>query len=148
MAHTLRTRQGKHTNRTAKSPRNFRTFSGDGYVAQLMGELDRAAISLRLAQARVEVGLTQAELAELLSIHFRSVQNYESPRERRIPFDLLDHWAQITGRTKEWLLHGDQPRIVADDRLEAIEERLERLEAGLLRVEEILRDLSNEVAKL
>jgi transcriptional regulator with XRE-family HTH domain len=148
MVHTVRTRQGSHTDRTSKVSRKLHSFRGDGYLAQLMGELDRAAISVRLAQAREEVGLTQVELAELLQVHFRSVQNYESPRERRIPFDLLDRWAQVTGRPKEWLLHGDEPRIVADDRLQAIEERLERLEAGLLRVEEILREVSNDVAKL
>jgi transcriptional regulator with XRE-family HTH domain len=126
----------------------MRTFRSDGYLAQLMGELDRAAISLRLAQARAEVALTQSEMAELLTAHLRSIQNYESPKKHVIPFDRLEQWAQITGRTKEWLLHGDQPRIVADDRLQAIEERLERLEAGLLRVEQILRELATDVAKL
>ena len=105
-----------------------------------MGELDRAAISVRLAQARAEVGLSQVEMAELLSVHFRSIQNYESPRMHAIPFDRLDRWAQISGRPKEWLLHGDEPRIVADDRLEAIEEELRRISVGLERLEDLLRN--------
>jgi transcriptional regulator with XRE-family HTH domain len=145
---TIPARQDLRTNRTLKSPRKVRTFSSDGYLVQLMGELDRAAISLRLAQARAEVALTQSEMAELLTAHLRSIQNYESPKKHVIPFDRLEQWAQITGRTKEWLLHGDQPRIVADDRLQALEERLDGLEAGLLRLEQILRELSNDVAKL
>jgi transcriptional regulator with XRE-family HTH domain len=141
----MRTRQGSHTDRTSKVSRKLHSFRGDGYLAQLMGELDRAAISVRLAQAREEVGLTQVELAELLQVHFRSVQNYESPRERRIPFDLLDRWAQVTGRPKEWLLHGDEPRIVADDRLQAIEDELARVTAGLERLELLLREIDKEL---
>ena len=140
MAHTESTRQGLHTNRTANLSRKLRTLPADGYLAQLMGELDRAAISVRLAQAREEVGLTQAEMAELLTVHFRSVQNYESPKKHALPFDRLDRWAQITGRPKEWLLHGDEPRIVADDRLEAIEEQLRRVTVALERLEDLLRD--------
>jgi transcriptional regulator with XRE-family HTH domain len=147
MVHTVRTRQGSHTDRTSKVSRKLHSFRGDGYLAQLMGELDRAAISVRLAQAREEVGLTQVELAELLQVHFRSVQNYESPRERRIPFDLLDRWAQVTGRPKEWLLHGDEPRIVADDRLQAIEDELARVTAGLERLEQLLREIDKEITR-
>jgi transcriptional regulator with XRE-family HTH domain len=76
-----------------------------------MAELDRAAISVRLAESRDEAGLTQEEMAEALQrdgtpLHWRSVQNYESPKIDRVPWDLLDQWARITGTTKEWLLHG------------------------------------------
>lgn len=144
--HTVSTRQDSHTHRTSNTPRKVRTFPGDGYLAQLMGEIDRAAISLRLAQARAEVALSQSEMAELLTVHFRSVQNYESPKKHVIPFDRLEQWAQITGRSKEWLLHGDEPRIVADDRLQGIEEQLERLGAAVERVEDLLRELDKEIA--
>ena len=107
-----------------------------------MGEIDRAAISLRLAQARAEVALSQPEMAELLTMHWRSIQNYESPRMRVIPFDRLEQWAQITGRTKEWLLHGDEPRIVADDRLQEIEDELRRLATAVERFEDLLREIN------
>jgi transcriptional regulator with XRE-family HTH domain len=77
-----------------------------------MAELDRAAISVRLGQARDQAGIKQTELADALQrdgepLHFRTVQNYESPKNPRVPWDLLDQWATITGTTKEWLLHGD-----------------------------------------
>jgi transcriptional regulator with XRE-family HTH domain len=144
----LYAQKAQRTKSVPKSPRKLRTFHSDAYLAQLMGELDRAAISVRLAQARAEVALSQSEMAELLTVHLRSVQNYESPKVNVIPFDRLEQWAQITGRTKEWLLHGDQPRIVADDRLEAIEEELRRVTAGLDRLEEILHDMNKELARL
>jgi transcriptional regulator with XRE-family HTH domain len=92
-----------------------------------MGELDRAAISLRLARAREEAGFTQAEMAELLTVHFRSIQNYESPKQHVVPFDRLNEWAHLTGRPKEWFLYGDEPSVAADDRLQAIEEELRAL---------------------
>jgi transcriptional regulator with XRE-family HTH domain len=108
-----------------------------------MAELDRAAISVRLRQARDDVGLTRPEMAELLTVHFRSIENYESPQKHVIPFDRLDEWAQITGRTKEWLLHGDEPRVMADDRLGMIEERLERVVAELQALREVVESLSS-----
>jgi transcriptional regulator with XRE-family HTH domain len=140
MPHTIRTRQRLHTSPAAKNLRNMRTFRADGYLAQLMGELDRAAISLRLAQARDEAGFTQPEMAELLIVHFRSIQNYESPKKHVLPFDRLDEWAKITGRTKEWLLHGDDPIVMGDDRLEAIEEELRRITSELAALRRLLKE--------
>lgn len=117
-------------------------------MSQLMSEIDRAAISLRLAQARAEVGLTQSEMAELLTAHLRSIQNYESPKVHVIPFDRLEQWGQITGRTKEWLLHGDAPQIVADDRLAALEEQLTGVREQLKWIEGLLREMGKELARL
>ena len=119
----------------------MRTFRTDGYLAQLMGELDRAAISVRLGQSRDEAGLTQPEMGELLSVHFRTVQNYESPKEHVVPFDRLDEWARITGRPKEWLLHGDDPVVLGDDRLGAIERELQQLGE---RLDQVLAELRAE----
>lgn len=106
MTHTSDTRQGLHTIRAATKTRTVRTFDSASYLAALMAELDRAAISLRLAESREQAGLTQEELADLLDLHFRSVQNYESPKVDRIPWDKLDEWAKVTATTKEWILHG------------------------------------------
>jgi transcriptional regulator with XRE-family HTH domain len=74
-----------------------------------MAELDRAAISVRLKQAREEAGLTQPELGDALDPprHWRTIQNYEDPKLGRVPWDALGQWARVTGKTKEWLLHGD-----------------------------------------
>jgi predicted XRE-type DNA-binding protein len=80
-----------------------------GYLHSLMAELDRAAISLRLGESLKTAGITQQEMADLLHVHKRSVEDYTSPRITTIPFDRLDEWARLAGTSKEWLLHGDQP---------------------------------------
>jgi transcriptional regulator with XRE-family HTH domain len=103
-----------------------------------MAELDRAAISRRLRIARDEVGLSRVEMAELLVLHWRTIENYESPKHRVVPFDRLEEWARITGRTKEWLLHGDEPMVSADDRLSAIEETLERVVVQLQALQDLI----------
>jgi transcriptional regulator with XRE-family HTH domain len=143
----LHARKAQRTDPASQKPRKVRTFSNDAYLAKLMGELDRAAIAVRLAQARQEVGLTQSEMAELLTAHLRSIQNYESPKVHVIPFDRLEQWAQITGRTKEWLLHGDEPLIVADDRLAAIEDELRRIRDELKWLGELIRGVSSELTR-
>lgn len=138
----LHTDKHVHINPEAKRTRKVRTFPANGYPGLHMNEIDRAAIAGRLRQARAEVALTQVEMAELLTVHYRTVQTWESPKITAIPFDQLDQWAQITGRTKEWLLHGDEPRIVADDRLQEIEDELRRLATAVERFEDLLRELN------
>lgn len=118
-----------------------------------MAELDRAQISARLAASREEAGLTQAEMAELLQVHFRSVQNWESPKVETVPWDRIDEWARATGRTKDWLLHGhdqiDWGAEAAAD-LRAIREGLEQVDrkidvadvpGRLVAIEASIRDL-------
>jgi transcriptional regulator with XRE-family HTH domain len=79
------------------------------HIRSLMAELDRARISERLGLARKQAGLNQKEMAELLNVSKRSVEDWERPVIPRVPFDRLDEWAQITGVTKVWILHGDAP---------------------------------------
>jgi len=124
-----------HREPSATSSRNVRTFRGGAYVARLMAELDRAAISLRIAEARKQrAGLTQPELAELLEppVHWRTVQEWEAPNGT-VPWDRLDQIGRITGVTKEWLLHGEAQVAagVFEERLERIERVLEELVARL-----------------
>lgn len=112
-----------------------------------MGELDRAAICQRIGHAREEAGLTQPELAELLhpSVHWRTVQTWESVKQPRVPWDRLDEIARVTGKTKEWLLHGDTDveahagfdRVLA--RLGSVEALVEANRASLVELLEILR---------
>ena len=80
-----------------------------------MAELDRAAISLRIAEARDKrAGLTQPELADIIGVHWRTVQDWESPKNPTVPWDRLGEIAEATGLTKEWLLHGDPPKPPAN----------------------------------
>lgn len=127
------TRHRKASATTGTTPRKF---SGGAYVARLMAELDRAAISLRIAEARKQrAGLTQPELSELLEppVHWRTVQEWESPENGTVPWDRLDQIARITGVSKEWLLHGAEQASGAPvhERLERIERVLEELVARL-----------------
>jgi transcriptional regulator with XRE-family HTH domain len=85
-----------------------------------MAELDRAAISLRIAEAREQAGLTQPELADLLEVHWRTVQEWESPRKDVVPWKRLDEIARAAGVTRDWLLHGDAPRESPDRVLEEL----------------------------
>jgi len=103
------------------------TFSGGAYVAHLMAELERAAISARIKQARTEAGMTQPELADAVSVHWRTVQQWESGSAKTIPFDRLGEIAAVTATTKTWLLHGE--REGEADGLALIESRLQSLEA-------------------
>lgn len=118
-----------------------------------MAELDRAAISLRLGESREQAGLTQPEMAEALtrrrhgedeSLHWRTVQNYESPKKAVIPWDLLDQWARITGVTKTWLLHGTDGGELTPEMVE----RLEAAIAGLAEEARHLRELSAQQEQL
>jgi transcriptional regulator with XRE-family HTH domain len=90
-----------------------------------MSELERAAICARIRQARIEAGLTQEELADLLHVRQRTIHNYETDR---VPWRMIGKIAEITGRSSEWLLHGDSftPSSSADDVAE-LRREVERL---------------------
>ena len=114
------------------------------YLARLLEDMDRAAISTRLKAAREEAGVTQEEMADILSVHVRSIQDYERPSLKTVPFDRLDEWAAATGKTKTWLLQGDE--AVESDRLANLEARLESvagalelLEKGQARILDVLQ---------
>jgi transcriptional regulator with XRE-family HTH domain len=112
-----------------------------------MAELSRAGIAQRIATAREQAGLSQPELADLMHVHYRTIQDWESPKKQVTPWDSLDDIAQITGVERDWLLHGDtQPpsaeslatRLAAleakvTDGFEAIEVAIERLASQLQR---------------
>lgn len=77
--------------------RTFRTFL-------LLMELEPDRIRARLRQARKETGLSQADLAELLGVHKRTIENYENVR---VPWDHLNDYARLTNRPVEWFLYGE-----------------------------------------
>lgn len=81
---------------TTKS-RTFRTFL-------LLMELEPEKIRARLRQARKETGLSQQELAELLNVHKRTIENYENVR---VPWDHMNEYAKVTNRPVEWFLYGE-----------------------------------------
>jgi transcriptional regulator with XRE-family HTH domain len=81
------------------------------YLHELMARINRAAIKLRLKESLAQSGLKQHEMADILHVHVRSVEDYVSPKNNTVPFDRLDEWGAATGVSTEWLLHGDAAPI-------------------------------------
>lgn len=115
--------------------RKVRTFRGGEYVAALMAELSRAAIAQRISRARKQAGLTQHELADVMHVHYRTVQDWESVRKEATPWDRLDELAAVTGVTRNWLLHGEDEEAVPD--AESILRRLALLEETVARADDV-----------
>lgn len=110
----------------ATDARKVRTFRGGDLVADLMAELSRVGIAQRIASARKQAGLNQRELADVMGVHWRTVQDWESPRKETTPWDRLDELGAVMDVTKDWLLHGDRD-VVPD--AGGLAHRLESLEA-------------------
>lgn len=121
----------------ATTSRKVHTFRGGEYVAALMAELSRAAIAQRIATARKQAGLDQPELADLMHVHFRTIQDWESPKKQATPWDRLDELAAVTDVTKDWLLHGERVEVVAD--APSILLRLAKLEETVARADDVQR---------
>lgn len=75
---------------------------------QDVAELERSAIARRIKQARQEAGLSQPEMADALGVIARTYQNYESVSQPRVPWGSMNEIAAVTGKTTEWLIHGDR----------------------------------------
>jgi transcriptional regulator with XRE-family HTH domain len=118
-------------NRSLTATAPARNVRADAFVAQMqstdraafaraierqdMAELERAAIASRIKEARKEAGLSQPEMAAALDVIPRTYQNYESVSNPRTPWGLLNQIATVTGKTTEWLIHGERqsaPRLV------------------------------------
>ncbi len=92
-----------------------------------MTELDRAAITGRIAKAREESGLKQHELADVMDVHVRTVQNWESKAHPIVPWERLGEIADVTGVSREWILRGEHEEGAVSR--ESLLSRLEDLEA-------------------
>lgn len=131
----------------ATTSRKVHTFSGGEYVAALMAELSRAAIAQRIADAREQSGLTQPELADVMHVHYRTVQDWESPKKSTTPWDRMDELAAVTGVTKAWLLHGEDAAEAGDvgslaRRLGELEGLVEQTREDVGEALELLRQLA------
>lgn len=103
------------------------TFSSARYLASLMAELDRAAISTRIREARKQAGFrNRNDIADLLHVHPRTIEDWENAKHQNVPWDRLDEIARVTGVSREWLLHGEPEE--AEDELMAIRSQLQAIE--------------------
>ena len=92
----------------SRKRRNVRNFNPvDAKQAKEIGR--------RIQLARKETGgMTQLQLADLLNVTGRSVQDYE--RGKTVPWKHFERLEEITGRPLRWFLHGDEsPVHVARD---------------------------------
>jgi DNA-binding transcriptional regulator YiaG len=128
----------QHRNAVAKVSANSVRFDSARYLEELMTELDRAAISVRMGESRDQAGFTQPEIAELLHVHMRTVQDWESPKKRTLPFDRMDEWARLTKVTREWLLYGTSEEPSESELLPRLEPLLAELNERLARIEKAL----------
>lgn len=112
----------------AEKPRPRRQLRA---VPDLMAKLREAEIRVRLREAREEAGLSRDKMADLLTVHRKSIENYE---KERVPWGLMNVWAEATGTSVEWLLHGkrDTTQAMDDDRLERVEGLLIDIRDALL----------------
>lgn len=102
----------------------------------LMRELDSAGIRQRIRQARKAIGMTQQDLADVLQVHKRTIENYENVRVP--PWKEFEALASALDVSVGWLLHGDE---ATEPNAAAVVERLAVLEEAQERVEELLREL-------
>jgi transcriptional regulator with XRE-family HTH domain len=112
--------------------RDRATFTSATYLATLMAELDRAKISERIRLARKQAGFrNRHDLADVLQVHWRTVEDWENPKHQNVPWDRMQELADVLNVEKHWLLHGDpEPRPGADaEALTEIARRLGELEA-------------------
>lgn len=135
--------------RSLAKARKDRTFRSGPYLNNLfreaqerMDELELAEICARLKLAREQAGLSQEAIGEMLDppVGQRAVANYE---KSRVPWRYLGQWAEITGTTRPWLMHGEQ----AAELPEAVERRLAGLEARLGALEAKVAALDERMAE-
>lgn len=113
-----------------------------------MEQFEARAIGARIAQTRLERGLTQEQLAEMSSFSKRSLTDYETGAT--IPYRHFRELSRILGKPVEWFLHGDdeEPAVTSQPEANAellaevrevasevreIRERLQRIEGRLPR---------------
>lgn len=93
-----------------------------------MQQFENAEIGARIAQARKETnGMTQEQLADLLNVSKRSVQDYEAGIT--MPWKHFQALQTVFGRSLHWFLHGEESSQGVD--ADVIEEKLDRIEQAL-----------------
>jgi transcriptional regulator with XRE-family HTH domain len=158
-------------NRSATSTSHAHTVRRDGFANQMrtvgqlgtqeraalataiqqtdMAELERAGIARRIRQARNEAGLSQPEMAEAIGVIARTYQNYESVKDPRVPWGLMNQIAAVTGKTTEWLIHGDQAAaraVQVDDGFDEFRQYVSDIRQDIQNVNGRLDDLARTVA--
>lgn len=104
----------------------------------LLNVFEPEAIGARIQKAREQAGLRQEDLADLLDVSTRTIQNYEGGATK--PFRLLNEIARVLHVPTETLLHGD-PDAPNPDRLEEVAAEVAALRADVRRIHELVQSL-------
>jgi transcriptional regulator with XRE-family HTH domain len=99
-------------------------------------------IGRRIAQARKEAGMTQVELAEILNISARSVQDYE--RGVTVPWKHFQRLEEVFKRPLRWFLRGESEQDTDAAEREAADRQFDRHTEILVRLDE-LREASHRL---
>lgn len=109
-----------------------------------MAELQELEIVKRIEQARIETGISQDDMADLLQVASRTYWNYENTR---VPYKLMGRISEVTGRSLQWLLHGEddvEPSMQVMLKLAEIDSKLDRI-LGHDTPADAITDLADEV---
>lgn len=108
-----------------------------------MRQFAQQEIGERIAQARKESGgMTQEELAELLNVSKRSVQDYEAGTT--VPWKYFQLLEEVFKRPLSWFLHGEEEQLPQDlaqqlaDAMDALVAVAGRFESAATRLEALL----------
>lgn len=118
---------------SATEARNLRTLL-------LLSVFTPQEIGARLKHARLELGLTQDELADLVGVSTRSWQGYEAGDV--VPYRHMQRIAEITKQSVAWLIHGDTAETAPDPAW--LTPLREQLEDGIARFLKVVGDLEAE----
>lgn len=79
-----------------------RTFTSAAYLSGLLAEMDAAQISLRIRHARRNAGFRSREqLADVLQVHVRTIENWENPKNPNVPYDRMQELADVLTSTSD-----------------------------------------------
>ncbi len=67
---------------------------------------DQSTVGGRIVAARLEAGMKQRELADLIHVSERSMQAYES--DEVVPYLKIMELSEMLNKTPAWLLHGEE----------------------------------------
>lgn len=116
----------------------------------LMARLDLALVGQRIREARRGLELTQDDLAEVVGVHKRTIENWE--RGKTKPFDRIEDLADALGVSILWLLHGIDPATpqpsdagaALREMVEETQQELAELGAAVGRIEALLQSREAE----
>jgi transcriptional regulator with XRE-family HTH domain len=94
-------------------------------MARGLDEFEAREIGARIAEARRERGLTQKQLAATAAFSKRSLQDYE--RGVTVPYAHMRELSSLLGPPVEWFLHGHERPVIAGDRIDRLEEKVDQV---------------------